>query len=231
MRGDGSPAVPLIRQRRSAVALDGLTRLEGAVFFAMLDRLQARAEVPPFDLLPWPPRIHPIFFVHRVHGLAPGIYLLERDGTAHEALRKALRASFAWRRPSGCPDALPFFLLEEGDARPLARFASCEQEIASDSAFAAAMLADFGPALEEGLWRYRSLHWEAGVVGQALYLGSEAAGVRSTGIGCFFDDVVHEALGLGDRFRDLYHFTVGGPVDDTRLTTLPAYDAEVHRRR
>jgi hypothetical protein len=26
-----------------------------------------------------------------------------------------------------------------------------------------------------------------------------------------------------DRFQSLYHFTVGGPVDDPRLTTLPPY--------
>ena len=33
-----------------------------------------------------------------------------------------------------------------------------------------------------------------------------------------------ELLGLKDDcFQDLYHFTVGGPVEDRRLTTLPAY--------
>jgi hypothetical protein len=68
------------------------------------------------------------------------------------------------------------------------------------------------------------LHWEAGVLGQVLYLEAEAAGLRGTGMGCYFDDVVHELLGLtGDRFQDLYHFTAGGPVDDRRLTTSPPY--------
>jgi len=53
---------------------------------------------------------------------------------------------------------------------------------------------------------------------------SEAAGVRGTGIGCYFDDAFHNLLGLnGDPFQSLYHFTVGGPVDDSRLTTLPPY--------
>jgi len=61
-------------------------------------------------------------------------------------------------------------------------------------------------------------------VGQVLYLEAEAAGIRSTGIGCYFDDACHAVLGLdSDRFQSLYHFTVGAPVDDTRLTTLPAY--------
>jgi hypothetical protein len=42
-----------------------------------------------------------------------------------------------------------------------------------------------------------------------LYLEAEAAGVRSTGIGCFFDDPVHQVFGLGDlAFQSLYHFTV-----------------------
>ena len=63
------------------------------------------------------------------------------------------------------------------------------------------------------------------MIGQLLYLESEAAGIRSTGIGCFFDDPMHEVLGIeGRAFQDLYHFTVGGPVEDARLTTLPAYE-------
>jgi hypothetical protein len=86
------------------------------------------------------------------------------------------------------------------------------------------MLADFRRSLAEGPWWYRRLHWEAGVLGQVLYLEAEAAGVRSTGMGCYFDDATHELLGIGgDRFQDLYHFTVGGPVDDPRLSTLPPY--------
>lgn len=57
-----------------------------------------------------------------------------------------------------------------------------------------------------------------------LYLEAEAAGAQGTGIGCFFDDVFHEPLGLRDRrFQSLYHFTVGRALPDTRITTLPAY--------
>jgi hypothetical protein len=61
-----------------------------------------------------------------------------------------------------------------------------------------------------------------------LYLVAEAAGTRATGIGCFYDDPVHAALGIADHsFQSLYHFTVGSPVDDTRLTTEPGYPWEV----
>ena len=65
------------------------------------------------------------------------------------------------------------------------------------------------------------------MIGQVLYLEAEAAGLRGTGIGCFFDDPMHELLGLtGIRYQDLYHFTVGGPVEDRRLATMPAYPGE-----
>ncbi|MCB0239737.1 MAG: nitroreductase family protein, partial [Anaerolineae bacterium] len=83
-----------------------------------------------------------------------------------------------------------------------------------------------------GPWFYRRLHWEAGAIGQMLYLEAEAAGLRATGIGCFFDDSMHQVLGLPGyrtagqpslRYQTVYHFTVGGPVEDTRLRTLPAY--------
>ena len=53
-----------------------------------------------------------------------------------------------------------------------------------------------------------------------------------TGIGCFFDDPVHQVFGLKDlAFQSLYHFTAGGCVDDARLTTLPAYGARVKARQ
>jgi len=72
--------------------------------------------------------------------------------------------------------------------------------------------------------RYRHLFWETGMIGQILYLEAEAQGVRATGIGCFFDDPVHELMGLpDDTFRSLYHFTVGGPREDARLATRAAY--------
>jgi SagB-type dehydrogenase family enzyme len=229
-RGEGLRAVGMIRARRSAVAMDGATTLSATAFFAILDRLRPRPGVPPWDVLPWTPRVHPVLFVHHVDGLARGLYLLERAPGALEDLRRALRPSFLWRVVEGRPVALPLFLLEEGDTRPLARFASCHQEIAADSCFAVAMLADLRN-FDEGPWWYRRLHWEAGVLGQVLYMEAEAAGVRGTGIGCFFDDVVHETLGLGDgRFRDLYHFTVGGAVEDRRLATRPGYDEAVRHR-
>ena len=81
-----------------------------------------------------------------------------------------------------------------------------------------ASLEAFGP------WFYRRVYWETGVIGQILYLEAEASGIRSTGMGCFFDDLTHRVFGLtGDRFQVLYHFTMGGPVDDPRLQTHPPY--------
>jgi hypothetical protein len=44
-----------------------------------------------------------------------------------------------------------------------------------------------------------------------LYLEAEAAGVRATGIGCFFDDPVHQVFGLdGLALRSLYHSPSAG---------------------
>jgi hypothetical protein len=118
------------------------------------------------------------------------------------------------------------YCLIERDTRAAAREISCQQGIASDGCFSLAMLAEFsGPLERYGPWFYPRLYWEAGMIGQLLYLEAEAAGIRSTGIGCFFDDPMHDVLGLADwSFQDIYHFTVGGAVEDTRLTTLPAYE-------
>lgn len=224
-------AVALIRQRRSAVDMDGSTGLSAERFDALLGRLLPQPGVPPWDILPWSPRIHPVIFVHRVDGLSSGLYVLERSDSVHEGLRAATRPAFAWERPETGAAQLPLSLLEAGDTRSLARFVSCHQAIAADSAFSLGMLSLFEDSLREGPWWYRRLFWEAGLLGQVLYLEAEVAGLRGTGIGCYLDDVVHELLGLeGSRFRDLYHFTVGGPVDDPRLATRPAYPEDVHLR-
>ncbi len=62
------------------------------------------------------------------------------------------------------------------------------------------------------------------MIGQVLYLEAEAHSLRGTGIGCFFDDLVHQILGFSDNsYQDLYHFTIGGAIEDTRLATLPPY--------
>jgi hypothetical protein len=151
--------------------------------------------------------------------------LLARRPEAPDALQAACLPAFLWRRPDGCPPHLDFFLLAEGDYRREAQTVSCHQDIAADGAFSLGMIAAFGDVLQRrGAWWYRRLFWEAGVLGQALYLEAEAAGLRGTGIGCYFDDAMHRILGLsGDAWQDLYHFTFGGPVDDPRLRTLAPY--------
>jgi hypothetical protein len=225
-----TPAATLIRQRRSCLALDGRTTIAAGTFYRMLDPLLPRPGVPPWDMLSWSPQLHAGIFVHRVAGLAPGLYLLERDASIHDRLRAALRPEFLWERPEDCPEHLRLYYLIQDDLRRTAQIVSCHQEIAADGAFSLGMIADFSQLIkQEGAWWYRRLFWEAGVLGQVLYLEAEAAGVRSTGIGCYFDDAFHELLGLsGNEFQDLYHFAVGGPVEDHRLMTLPAY-AHLHR--
>ncbi len=218
------PASRLIRRRRSAQAFDRVTRLSASAFFRILDALLPRPGVPPWSLRQGPSQVHLALFVHRVDGLRPGLYCLARDPADGPVLRAAMRADWRWEPVPGCPEHLPLALLAAGDVQAFAATVSCHQEIAADSAFAAAMLARMDSVTPDHPWRYRDRFWEAGMVGQALYLEAEAAGIQGTGIGCYFDDAVHEALGLDQtRYQDLYHFTVGGALADGRLRTAPPY--------
>jgi len=217
---------PLAHQRRSAVAMDGVTGMTAETFYRMLERTLPGPGRRPFGTLPWAPAIHLGLFVHRVHGLTPGIYLLARDPAALPRLRETLaEPAFLWQPPAGCPEGLALFTLIEEDVTRMAGVLSCRQAIAAQGAFSLGMLAEFRPRLEaEGAWMYRRLFWEAGAVGQVLYLEAEAAALRATGIGCYFDDPVHTAFGItGDALQSLYHFTVGGAVDDPRLASEPPY--------
>ncbi len=221
-----SSAQKVILGRRSAVRMDGTTSIPSETFFRMLARLlpTRHRRSMPWDAIPWRPRIHLGLFVHRVRGLPSGLYALARDPDRAGAFRAAMGRRFLWRRPPGCPPGLQLFLLEEGDLRALAAQVSCGQDIAGDGAFSLGMIADYADGIGTfGAAFYRNLFWEAGVVGQVLYLEAEEAGIRATGIGCYFDDPVHLVFGLPPGWQSFYHFTVGGPVEDERLTTLPGY--------
>ena len=219
------PAREVFRRRRSAVAMDGRSRIGLAGFTRMLARTMPGRM--PFDALPpAPPGVDLLLFVHRVDGIEPGLYLLLRGSGSEPDMRAAFDPSFDWQPCTTGVDGLTLLRLQRGDARELARLVSCHQEIASDGCFAVSMISPLRARLEEcGAPAYRALHWEAGAIGQVLYLEAEAAGLRATGIGCFFDDAIGEILGTAEPhpWVPLYHFTVGGPVDDPRLQTLPSY--------
>ena len=217
----------MIHQRRSAVAMDGATGLTREMFYRMLEKTLALPGRVPFSTLPWRPHLHLAIFVHRVDDLPAGLYFLVRDRSQKTALEAALTQAGPWVSPRGCPDELELYCLIKADARHTAQQVSCSQAIASDGCFSLGMIAAYEEPLNRyGPWFYPRLFWEAGMIGQVLYLEAEAAGIRSTGIGCYLDDPMHEVLGLRDRkYQDLYHFTIGGAVEDTRLETRPAYPA------
>ncbi len=224
-------AAQLIRQRRSGQRFDPKYSLPKAAFYRMLDASLPRPQVP-FAAQESTPRIHLLLFVLRVDGLPSGLYLLPRTPQAAAELPAVLGRSderFAGRcavvdGDPDCPRHLGLVMLAAlglQEMQRLARALSCHQDIAATSAFSLGMLGDFAGADGYG---YRRLLREAGLVGQVLYLEAEAAGVRGTGIGCFFDDPVRQAFGIADpRWQSVYHFTVGTPISDVRIETGPPY--------
>jgi len=217
-------ASDIIRQRRSAQAFDGVTAMEQSVFYAMLDKLLPRHSIPPWDSMTQQARVHPVLFIHNVEGLERGVYALPRHDKALPFLKSKMRAEFKWQKPAGCPAHIPLYLLVAANCQKAARTISCHQDIAADSAFSLAMLAEYDVIIQQASYLYRNLYWEAGMLGQVLYLEAEANNLRGTGIGCFFDDALHDTLGITDTgLQDVYHFTIGQPIVDQRLISLPPY--------
>jgi SagB-type dehydrogenase family enzyme len=233
----------IILQRRSAVAFDGRSTLPRAAFLSMLARTRPSSAPggategrprAPWDAIDWPPHIHLLLFVHRVEGLTPGVYAYLRDPAVLPEWRQAMRSEFLWEPVNDSNDSNDsngLYLLLPFDVTWVANRVSCDQDIAADGFFSLGMVARLESSVRDrGDWFYRRLFWESGIIGQVLYLEAEAAGARATGIGCFYDDPVHEAAGLsGVEWQSLYHFSMGVPVDDGRLTTEPGYDWEVEK--
>ncbi len=79
------------------------------------------------------------------------------------------------------------------------------------------MVADLAAAAKIfGNRGYRYVHFEAGAIGQRLYLGAEALGWNATGIGAFYDDDVHRYLG----FLEETDGSVDNSVDAAEQRTL-----------
>jgi SagB-type dehydrogenase family enzyme len=217
----------IVRQRRSAVSFDGHTGMSKDEFYCVLSHTTRVDDKPgiPWDAISWKPSVHLFLFVHRVVGLEPGLYFLVRNPDKLDQFKNKFKSDFEWARPANCPEGLNLFLLKNGDFKRHAAQVSCGQDIAGDSAFSLGMIAEIQSSLETlGPSQYRRLFWESGMIGQNFYLAAEFIGLRGTGIGCYFDDPVRELLGVKDSsLESFYHFTIGGPVDDSRLQTHAPY--------
>ncbi len=126
-------------------------------------------------------------YAHRIAGLEPGVYRWSPRKRQLERLHR-------WDQPAS--------------GQRVAAYLSLEQPLAGHACFAVSMIADLEAAARIfGNRGYRYVHFEAGAIGQRLYLGAEALGWNATGIGAFYDDDVHRYLGLLEE--------EGAPVADS----------------
>lgn len=214
-------AEEIIRRRRSGMAYDGKTFIPKELFIHILDKTLPRSSYSPFDVEISEGYVNLFIFVHRVENLKEGLYCLVRNEETLERLKDETSKEFIWEKIF---EDFPLYLLKEGDFKEISGYIACQQDIASDGAFSLGMISLFEPILKEKPWEYKHIHWEAGLIGQVLYLEATAHNLNGTGIGCFFDDLMHELLGIkGTNFQDIYHFTLGKAVEDPRIQTIEPY--------
>ena len=179
------------RTRRSALDFAG-----GALSMSLtqLSAMLAATAEPMFADFAAARLVQLYLYVHRVDGLEPGVY-------RHWPERGELER------------------LKSGDQRVAAAGLSLRQELAGNACVAFSMIADLERAARAyGDRGYRYAHFEAGAIGQRMYLAAEALGLQATGIGAFFDDDVHRYLGVTpDLGQVVYHFAIGHAVRDPRL--------------
>jgi nitroreductase len=205
----------IILKRRSAQAMDfARTHISLEQFRQILHSI-----VEPVDS--YRERVHFVMFVHDVETLESGLYFYIRNNDHKSALKRLTRNDFLWQEQK----IENLYLLEKGDFRSQAKFISCSQDIAGDSAFSLGMITQFKEPIETyGTHEYKELYWECGEIGQQIYLEATALGLDATGIGCYLDDVMHRMLGFEDEtFQTMYHFTIGRAILDTRVSMKEPY--------
>jgi SagB-type dehydrogenase family enzyme len=140
-------------------------------------------------------------YVHRVRDCEPGVYRWDSSSRSLEQLHR-------------------------GNVERVAAYVSLEQALAGNACFAISMIADLVAAARIfGNRGYLYAHFEAGAIGQRLYLGAEALGWNATGIGAFYDDDVHRYLG----FLEETDGSVAGSVDVAERQALVMLDSPASR--
>jgi SagB-type dehydrogenase family enzyme len=181
----------VVRARRSALDFRGGGE---SISFSQLATVLSTAQERLFADFATARFVHLYLYVHRVEGLTPGVYRYR-------------------------PEQAELEKIKEGDQRLVAAALSLGQELAGNACVVFSMIGDFEKAARNyGDRGYRYVHFEAGAVGQRMYLASEALGLRATGMGAFFDDRVNRYLDLSPELGQVvYHFAIGYPVPDPRL--------------
>jgi SagB-type dehydrogenase family enzyme len=224
----------VILGRRSAQRFNATHVMPAQDFINMLDALLPK-DSAPWNALSSPPSINILLFVHRVESFKTGLYLLTRVPRLAAQLNIKLSQQFLREPIANVPAHLNLQFLTPaptGDLHRIARSMHCHQDIAANACFALGMLAEYDGVIAYNPAAYRDMHREAGLIGQVLYLQAEMVGLRGTGIGCFFDDPIHELLGLSDEtFQTIYHFTVGLALDDTRIENIPTSSLTIMQAR
>jgi SagB-type dehydrogenase family enzyme len=140
-------------------------------------------------------------YVHRVRDCESGVYRWDRQDRKLEQLHP-------------------------GNVQRVAAFLSLEQSLAGNSCFTVSMIADLGEAARVfGNRGYRYVYFEAGAIGQRLYVGAEALGWNATGIGAFYDDDVHRYLGFLEEGAD----SVGASVREAEKAALVMFGSPASR--
>jgi SagB-type dehydrogenase family enzyme len=180
------------RMRRSALDFLGG---EESMSFAELSAILARAVHPLSADFASTRFIQLYLYAHRVDGLQPGVYKF-------------------W------PECAQLEQVKSGDQRLVAAALSLGQQLAGNACVTFSMIGDLDRATATyGDRGYRYVHFEAGAIGQRLYLAAEALGLGATGIGAFYDDEVHRHLNLRPKQGQVvYHFAIGYPVPDPRIS-------------
>jgi SagB-type dehydrogenase family enzyme len=181
----------VVRARRSALDFRGGSE---SISLSQLATLLSSTKEPLCADFATTRFVHLYLYVHRVEDLAPGVY---RYLSEHTELEK----------------------IKDGDQRLIAAALSLGQDLAGNACLAFSMIGDFEKAARlYGDRGYRYVHFEAGAIGQRMYLAAEALGLGATGIGAFFDEQVNQYLGLSPKLGQVvYHFAIGYPVCDPRL--------------
>ncbi|HOK09878.1 MAG TPA: SagB family peptide dehydrogenase [Candidatus Hydrogenedens sp.] len=215
----------LFRKRRSAHSFNSNATFPNQGFLQLLKDLHFANQHFLKPIINNVPRISLLFFIHNVENLESGIYTYVSQPSHINIVEHCLISEGDNITP--ILDNFPLYLCITGNCRHISEHLCCGQEIARDGVLCISMFTDVIKELEQtNGFSYTTLHWEAGFIGQLLYLEAELNQMSGTGIGCFFDDEIYKIKrpdAMQKNLNPLYYFTIGKAIPDPRIKTSPPY--------
>lgn len=161
------------------------------------------------EWLPWKESVQFAFFINRVEGLQPGLYLLFLNDKQITSFRSQCKVTFNWTKVS---KEYQFYSLFEAPLNEMISDICLNDPFVKNSALTVSFINSFKPFITTfGVSMYQRLFWEAGMLAELIRLESRLEKVDAVSHPFYYESLFEKVMGIShhEDFMNTYHLSIG----------------------